>query len=233
MPAHNRRRPLLVLLLIGLVLPAAALLVLHSPATLAPALSPLLALSLMAIAMISTATTGRWQLGVALALLTGVLLLLLGQSLGLSPIAQPLGTGLAMLIASLSFAARGKLFSRAMPKNGWLMALFVVSGEAAILLSAALLPPWLLALLPAQWATTAVQMALTGSSARAAPPALLALAGTGAATLLVVRLWPRRWPYLIMFTTWLALSALVWHWPAEPKRATSAAAIRPLASPQP
>jgi hypothetical protein len=203
-----------------------------SPA-LAQAISPLLALGLMAIAMIGTASTGRWRIGVALALLTGFSLVLLAQSLGLPPIAQPLATGLAMLIASLSFAARGTLFSRAIPKNGWLMALFVVSGEAAILLSAALLPAWLLVLLPAQWATTAFQAALTGTSARAATPALLALAGTGAATLLVVRLWPRRWPYLIMFTTWLALSALVWHWPADPNRATSAAAIRPLASPQP
>jgi hypothetical protein len=73
------------------------------------------------------------------------------------------------------------------------------------------LPDWALALLPAQWATIAIQAALTGTAAPAASAALFALAGTAAATLLVTRLWPRRWPYLVMFTTWLSLSALVWH----------------------
>jgi hypothetical protein len=71
------------------------------------------------------------------------------------------------------------------------------------------LPDWLLALLPAQWASAAIQTALAGTGLRAAIPELLALTGTAMATLLVTRLWPRRWPYLIMFTAWLGLSALV------------------------
>lgn len=61
-----------------------------------------------------------------------------------------------------------------------------------------------------------MQTALTGTGTRAASSALLALAGTAAATLLVAWLWPQRWPYLIMFTAWLGLSALVWHHPAPP-----------------
>ncbi|MEM8725022.1 MAG: hypothetical protein AAGE86_05820, partial [Pseudomonadota bacterium] len=82
----------------------------------------------------------------------------------------------------------------------------------------AMLPDWLLALLPAQWASMAIQTALTGTGTGtlAAGSALLALAGTAAATLLVVRLWPRRWPYLIMFTAWIGFSALVYHQPGLP-----------------
>ena len=76
------------------------------------------------------------------------------------------------------------------------------------------LPGWLLALLPAQWASAAIQTTLTTSGAGVALSELIALAGTAAATLLVAALWPRRWPYLVMFTTWLGLSALVWHFPA-------------------
>ena len=41
-------------------------------------------------------------------------------------------------------------------------------------------------------------------------PALIALAGTAATTLLAARLWLHRWPYLLMFTAWLGLSALVY-----------------------
>jgi hypothetical protein len=78
------------------------------------------------------------------------------------------------------------------------------------------LADWLLALLPAQWASTAIQTALTGSGTRAAGAQLLALAGTGAVTLLVARLLPRRWPYALMFTAWLGLSALVLHAHAAP-----------------
>ena len=76
-----------------------------------------------------------------------------------------------------------------------------------------LLPDWLLALLPAQWANIAIRTGLAGTGSGGAIAALLALGGTAAATLLVARLWPRRWPYLVMFTTWLALSAAVLHWP--------------------
>jgi hypothetical protein len=72
------------------------------------------------------------------------------------------------------------------------------------------LPGWLLALLPAQWASMAIRSALIGPGTPAAIAALFALGGTAAATLLVARLWPKRWPYLIMFTTWLGFSALVW-----------------------
>ena len=43
---------------------------------------------------------------------------------------------------------------------------------------------------------------------------LLALAGTAGATLIVAALWPRRWPYLIMFSTWIILSMMVWQQPA-------------------
>ncbi|QDH35237.1 hypothetical protein E2E27_13455 [Porphyrobacter sp. YT40] len=95
-----------------------------------------------------------------------------------------------------------------------MIAVFVVAGEAAILATAAArpeaLPEWLLALLPAQWASMAIAGAWTGMGAGLAGAALVALAGTAAATLLVARLWPRRWPYLVMFTAWLALSALVY-----------------------
>jgi hypothetical protein len=74
----------------------------------------------------------------------------------------------------------------------------------------------LLTLLPAQWASTAIQTALTGTGTRAASSALLALGGTAATTLLVAALWPRRWPYLLMFTAWLGMSALVWQRPPMP-----------------
>ena len=83
--------------------------------------------------------------------------------------------------------------------------MFVVGGEAAMLLTAwvmpGALPDWLLVLLPAQWASMAIQSAMGGNGILAASSALIALGGTAAATLLVWRLWPRRWPYAIMFTT--------------------------------
>ena len=94
------------------------------------------------------------------------------------------------------------------------MGLFVVLGEASVLLIAFVfpgaLPNWFLALLPAQWASIALQTALFGTGTVAALPVLVALAGTAATTLLARRLWLKRWPYLLMFTTWLALSALVY-----------------------
>jgi hypothetical protein len=47
-------------------------------------------------------------------------------------------------------------------------------------------------------------------------PVMLALGGTAATTLLVAALWPRRWPYLLMFSAWLGCSALVYHSPVPP-----------------
>jgi hypothetical protein len=202
--------------LAGVVLPAAAMLWLRGAAAPAVGGSLIFAVGLMAVAMITAATTGRFWIGVGLALLAGVGLILLARALGMPPLLHPFSTGFAMIIASLSFAARGTLFSRAIPQNGWLMAMFVVAGEAAMLVTAAYLPAWLLVLLPAQWASTAIQTALGGTGTFAARSVLLALGGTAATTLLVVRLWPRRWPYLLMFSAWLALSALVWHYPGPP-----------------
>jgi len=98
------------------------------------------------------------------------------------------------------------------------MASFVVAGEASVLLLASVfpgaLPEWFLALLPAQWASVAIQTALTGAGTFAALSVLIALAGTAATTLLAARLWLYRWPYLLMFTAWLGLSALVYFWSA-------------------
>jgi hypothetical protein len=191
-----------------------------APAPLALEGGPILALGLMAVGMIGAAAAGRLWLGMVLALLTGAALIGVARALGLPPLPHPFSTGLAMIIASFSFAARGTLFARSAGKRGWWIAVFVVAGEAAILVTASAmpgaLPGWLLVLLPAQWATTAIQTALTGTGTRAAASALLALGGTGAATLLVAGLWPRRWPYLIMFTAWIGLSALVWLRPGPP-----------------
>lgn len=213
----------LAVILVGGVLPAVAMLLLSDATVLAPVGGPILAVGLMAVAMIAAATDGRWWIGVLLALLVGVGLIQLARALGMPPLPHPFSTGLAVIVASISFAARGTLFSRAIPKNGWLMALFVVAGEAAMLVTAAYLPAWLLVLLPAQWASTAIQTALTGTGTRAASSALFALGGTAATTLLVARLWPRRWPYVLMFSAWLGLSALVWYRPGPPApTATSA-----------
>ncbi|MCR9179185.1 MAG: hypothetical protein NXH71_03005 [Erythrobacteraceae bacterium] len=213
--------------LAGVLAPALAMLLFveaPAPAPLALIGGPILALGLMGAGMIAAAAAGRLWIGVVLALLTGAGLILFAQALGMPRLAHPLSTGLALIIASISFAARGALFARSASDKGWLIAVAVVAGEAAILLTASAmpgtLPDWLLALLPAQWASTAIQTGLTGIGigidTRAASSALLALAGTAAATLLVARLWPRRWPYLIMFTAWLGLSALVWHQPGPP-----------------
>ena len=63
---------------------------------------------------------------------------------------------------------------------------------------------------PAQWAAIAMRAAMDGTLEPVAGVALAALGGTGLATMFVTRLWPRRWTYVVMFTTWLAFSALVW-----------------------
>jgi hypothetical protein len=182
--------------------------------------------------MIAAAVAGRLWIGVLLALLTGAGLMLLARVLGMPALPHPFSTAMAVIMASVSFAARGTLFARSAGEKGWRIAVFVVAGEAAMLLTASAmpgaLPDWLLVLLPARWASTAIQTALTGTGTRAASSALMALAGTAAATLLVARLWPRRWPYLVMFTAWLGLSALVWYRPGPPMpRADLAIAAAP------
>ena len=187
--------------LAGVAAPTLAMLMLvdaPAPAPLTLAGGPILAVGLMGVGMIAAAAAGRLWIGVILGLLTGAGLVLFARALGMPPLPHPFSTGLAVFIASFSFAARGTLFSRSAGEKGWWIAVFVVAGEAAILLTAlampGALPDWLLVLLPAQWASTAIQTALTGTGTRAASSALLALAGTAAATLLVARLWPRRWP---------------------------------------
>lgn len=180
----------------------------------------ILAVALMSAGMIAGATTGRLGVGVLLALVCGTALLLFAQTLGMPLPSHLLATRVAFTLASVSFAARGVLFARSGGSKGWLIAIAVIAGEAAIVFTALArpdaLPGWLLALLPAQWASAAIKEALTGAGANAAIWELLALSGTAAATLLVATLWPRRWPYAIMFTTWIALSALVWHRPVWP-----------------
>lgn len=224
--AHTPAWPVLAWLsaaLAGIAAPALAMLLYIGTSASAPLAlvgGPLLAVGLMGVGMIAGAAAGRLWVGVVLALLAGAGLILLARALGMAGLPHPLSTGFALIIASISFAARGALFARSASDKGWLIALAVVAGEAAMLFTAAArpgaLPEWLLVLLPAQWASTAIQTALTGSGMLAAGSALIALAGTAAATLLVAFLWPRRWPYLIMFTAWLGLSALVWHHPAPP-----------------
>jgi hypothetical protein len=209
--------------LAGIAAPSLAMLMLvdaPAPAPLALAGGPILAVGLMGVGMIGAAAAGRLWIGMLLALLAGTGLIMVARALGMPALPHPFSTGLAIIIASFSFAARGTLFARSAGARGWWIAIFVVAGEAAILLTASTMPgalsDWLLVLLPAQWASTAIQTALTGTGTRAASSALIALAGTAAATLLVARLWPRRWPYLVMFTAWLGLSALVWHRPGPP-----------------
>ncbi len=198
----------LAVALAGVLLPALAMLRVDTM-TLAAQSGPILAAGLMGTGMIAAAIAARFWMGVALALTTGVGFIALAQRLGMAPLVHPLSTTLALLVASISFAARGTLFTRAHPRHGWIIAVLVVCGEAATLLTAAWLPDWLLVLLPAQWASAAIATAIVGSGTRAALAVLMALAGTAATTLLVARLLPRKWPYALMFTAWLALSAYV------------------------
>lgn len=216
--------PWLTVALAGVAAPGMALLVLAdktAPAPLTSVAGPIVAVGLMGAGMIAAAAAGRLWIGVLLALLTGAGLTLIALALGMQALPHPLSTAVAVIIAAVSFAARGALFARSAADKGWWVAVAVVAGEAAVLFTASAmpgaLPDWLLALLPAQWASAAIETSLTGSGIRAASSELLALAGTAAATLLVARLWPRRWPYLIMFSVWLGLSALVWHRPAPTK----------------
>ena len=203
--------------LAGLVVPALAIgLLADQPSGLVA--GPIMATGLMGAGMIGAAAAGRFWTGIGLALAAGACLVLFGQTVGMLAPARPFPIAIAIFVASISFAARGALFARSMAGKGWWMAVAVVAGEAAVVATAAArpgaLPDWLLVLLPAQWASSAIRTAVGGASILAAGAPLLALAGTAMATLLVARLWPRRWPYLVMFTTWIALSALVWHHPA-------------------
>ena len=178
---------------------------------------PMLALGLMGAGMITSAAAGRFRIGVLMALLAAICLVLAEHMQGMPSLPHPVAMSLAFVAASVSFAARGKLFARSAGDKGWWIAIVVVAGEAAMLGTAAAmpgaLPDWLLVLLPAQWASMAIQTALTGAGTIAAGSALVALTGTAAMTLLVARLLPRRWPYALMFSAWLGLSALVWHYP--------------------
>ncbi|MEL7189511.1 MAG: hypothetical protein AAGK17_08165 [Pseudomonadota bacterium] len=203
----------------GFIAPVTALLILaNTPASppVAVAVSPILALGMMGAGIIAASIIGKFWTGVGLALLNAVCLFGVSIAVG-APLQVGAAFALAALIASLSFAARGALFALSGAGKGWLIALFVVAGEAAILLTAMAmpdaLPGWLLALLPAQWANMALAAALDGVGLGKAVWALIALAATALATLLVVRLWPKRWTYSVMFTTWIAMSALVYYQP--------------------
>jgi hypothetical protein len=203
----------------GFALPLAATAMLAgAPGGAAVIGGPVLAAGMMGAGMISAAASGALRAGIGLGLLSAITLIGLASLLGMPLPPHLLATGLAAVIAAFSFAARGALFARSNGTRGWWIALAVVGGEAAMLAVAAVrpgaIPGELLALLPAQWASASLGSALAGGGALAASSELIALAGTAAATLLVAKLWPRRWPYLVMFTTWLALSALVWHYPA-------------------
>lgn len=201
--------------LVGVVVPVLSmvwLLTAFSPQALAS--GPVFTLALMGVAIIAAATAGRFWVGGALALLNAACLFALALLMGMPAVAHPLSAVLALVIASGSFAARGALFATTMSTRGWLMALFVVAGEASVLLLAWLfpgaLPTWILALLPAQWASVAIQAAFTGAGTLAAQAVLIALSGTMLTTLLAARLYPRPWPYPLMFVTWLGMSALVY-----------------------
>jgi len=176
---------------------------------------PFISIGLMGAGLIGAAVAGRFWVGVLLSLGAAVVLTRFAGALGTPAPAHLTAWGLAVFVASVSFAIRGALFARSAQGKGWWIALFVVAGEAAILITAAArpgdLPLWLLALLPAQWTNLAIQASLTAGDLDAAMAPLIALTGTAAATALVARLWPRRWPYAIMFSTWIALSALVYH----------------------
>ncbi|MEE4278533.1 MAG: hypothetical protein V2I82_08740, partial [Halieaceae bacterium] len=122
----------------------------------------------------------------------------LASSLEMLALPYPVSIASVTAIASCSFAARGALFAKTLSDKGWLMALFVVVGEASVLLIVSVwpgaLPDWFLALLPAQWASIAIGAALAGSGPSATMPVLIALAGTATTTLLAARLWLHRWP---------------------------------------
>ncbi|WOJ96002.1 hypothetical protein R0137_12215 [Congregibacter brevis] len=208
---------------LGVAVPILVLLTLSgSPSSLVISSGPILTLGLMGVGIIAASTAGRFGLAVSLALMNGASLIVFALLLGMPAPTHPFSTVLAMVIATVSFSARGALFAITLSQRGWLMALFVVAGEASVLLIVSLfpgaLPDWFLALLPAQWASIAIQASLSGAGTLAAIPVLIALAGTAVTTLLAARFCLHRWPYPLMFTVWLGLSALVYFWsaPATP-----------------
>ena len=196
--------------LFAVVLPVCAVLLLSK----ASALPAIIALAVMGAGMIAAAASGRFWPGLGAAVGAGLTLLLVAHVVGLSVSIAPFIVVIAVAVASASFAARGALFARSAGPRGWLVALGILAGEGAVVLSAVidpdLWPDWLLAVLPAQWASMAFEAAIDSTLATAP---LTALGGTALATLLVVHLWPRRWTYAIMFSVWLGLSALVYHSP--------------------
>ncbi len=194
----------------GIALPAAGVVWLTS----APP-APMLALGMMGAGMIGAAALGRLRAGVVLALAALVVLIGVASVTGLRVSAAHLpALACVAAVGAVSFAVRGALFARSAAPRGWWVALAVVAGEAAVLATAALrpnaLPSAVLALLPAQWASTALAAAMARGAV--AVPQLIALAGTAAATELVIAQWPRRWTYGVMFSVWIGLSALVWHY---------------------
>ena len=101
--------------LAGVVAPTLAMLMLVNapgPAPLALTGGPILAVGLMGVGMIAAAAARRLWIGVLLALLTGAGLMILARALGMPPPPHPFSTGLAVVVASVSFAARGTLFAR-------------------------------------------------------------------------------------------------------------------------
>jgi len=213
----------LTVALAGFLAPAAALAILADTSVNAPLVfigGPTLALGVMGGGIIAGAADGRFWVGVLIAILFGLMLLGCAKWFGMPFLPLTLSTAIALVVAAISFGARGALFARSSGGKGWWIAVFVVAGEAAIVLTALAdpeaLPEWLLALLPAQWAISATQSSFAGNDLLASGPALLALAATAVATSVVTWLWPRRWPYIVMFTTWLAVSALVYYRPAPP-----------------
>lgn len=204
--------------LAGVVAPVTAMLLIANgvgPASFNSAGAAILAVGMMGTGMIAAAVSGRFWVGFLLALLSGVSLALFANAFDMPTLEFLPFLGLSVVVSSISFAVRGALFATSSADRGCWIAMFVVAGEAAIIATAAAepgaIPEWLLVLLPAQWTSIALQSAFTGSFNSVAIAALFALGGTAAATLLVRQLWPRRWTYLVMFTTWLSLSALVYH----------------------
>ena len=136
--------------LAGIVAPVAAMVLLAADPAGPPEATisgPILALGLMGTGMIAAANTGRFWLGIGIALVCATGLIALAGALDALAMRAALPAGFAMLVASISFAARGTLFARSAPGKGWWIALFVVAGEAAILITAAArpgaLPDWL------------------------------------------------------------------------------------------
>ena len=200
----------LVALGLGLLAPALVLLF----ASKAPSV-PIIAVGMMAAGMISAAVRRRFSTGLGFGVLSGALLVALAAFTHARSLSDMIWIGAAIFVASVSFAARGALFARSASDKGWWIGLAVVAGEGALLATAAAspgaIPDWLLVLLPAQWAAIALGHGFDGGNIRAGIAALCALGGTAGATMIVARLWPSRWPYLVMFSTWIGLSALVWH----------------------